>query len=80
MSRNILRGYPVALKGTGNRVDTKVSEPIEPDLYKKKGGVGDEGNFMPPSVHFPVIVESGSKCRDDAQSYLICIRYATYLP
>ena len=29
VNRNILRGYLAALKGTGNRADTKVSEPVK---------------------------------------------------
>ena len=33
VNRNTLRGYPVVLKGTGNHMDTKVSEPVELDLF-----------------------------------------------
>ena len=33
LNRNILRGHLVALTGTGNRADTKVSEPVEPDFF-----------------------------------------------
>ena len=36
VNRNILRGYLVALKGTGNRTGIKVSEPVEPDFFLSK--------------------------------------------
>ena len=32
VKRNILRGYLVVLKGTGNHADKKTSEPVEPDI------------------------------------------------
>ena len=46
VNRNILRGYPVVLKGTENHADTKMSELGEPDLffpsikYKQQGHDG----------------------------------------
>ena len=56
MNRNVLRGYPVGLKGTGNRADTKVSKPIKLNLFFPSVKHQKEGNVMQPAVHFPVIV------------------------
>ena len=61
VNRNILRGYEVALKGTENRADTKVGEPVEPGFILSQRQISKLGECHTTLCSFSCNCESNLK-------------------